>query len=397
MDPFAVKPVVGAQLDPGDVVGRDTLILRALELLDSGNNLIINDPRRIGKTCVLDRLVNSPGTAFEAAVKIDYEGVSTTHDFLMRTVKVLQRHAPAWKRVQGSVARFFDNAELKAAGKGAELTIKPAQSDRRPEELLQAVVDTIDADLRADDLSMIIAMDEVPLAVHNIVRQEESGPADAALLLQHLRNARKQSTNIGWIVTGSVGFHHILKMVKDGTEGMINDLLNFPLGPLQADDTWMLARCLALGIDRPLESEAQAAIHYHTDGIPYLVQALFHRIDESYPQQPITAELIADAAAAYFDDRDSSRANDHFLNRIDIYFPASLRGAATAMLDLIAENESATAAELIEVGSCHGLDRDDFRSVRNLLVDDHYLIETGGTLSWRYPVLGRLWKQRRLG
>ena len=51
--------------------------------------------------------------------------------------------------------------------------------------------------------------------------------------------------------------------------------------------------------------------------------------------------------------------------------------------------------QIAQVGSARttGVDADD--RLIDLLIDDHYLIEREGFLSWRYDVLRRIWVHRR--
>lgn len=398
VEPYAIAPVVGAQLDPASVVGRDALIAKILDGLRAGNNFHCASPRRFGKTCVLDRLVHDPGDGF-IALKIDYEGVPTAQQFLLRTASALRDHAPLWQRIKMSpIWRIFSVEGTVDVIPGAELKVAESQEHRSPQELLEALLAGVSKQLAEDDEVLIVAMDEVPLAVQNIVESGETGPAEAALLLQHLRNARKNARHIRWIVTGSVGFHHVLGRVRNGTEGMINDLADLPVGPLASDDAIFLAHCLALGIERTLAAAAESAVVYETDGIAYLVQALFHHINNhSGRTGPISAQEISSSASDYFENRDASRANDHFLNRIETYYPKGLHASAWAVLDSAAADlEAGTSiAEATETAMVAGVVAEEFLGLQNLLIDDHYLHQHAGRLRWRYPVLGRLWVLRR--
>ena len=54
---LSLEPQIGGTLDPKLVVGRDELVLEILGLLRKRTNVLITDPRRIGKTSVLGRIV----------------------------------------------------------------------------------------------------------------------------------------------------------------------------------------------------------------------------------------------------------------------------------------------------------------------------------------------------
>lgn len=68
-------------MDPNDLVGRDATVDEMRQLLARGVDIVINDPRRMGKTCLLDRFAHLT-TAPWTTVKIDYEGVATADEFL---------------------------------------------------------------------------------------------------------------------------------------------------------------------------------------------------------------------------------------------------------------------------------------------------------------------------
>ena len=84
-------------------------------------------------------------------------------------------------------------------------------------------------------------------------------------------------------------------------------------------------------------------------------------------------------------DRDESRAVTHLVTRLDPLYGDRVT-AAEALLDRIAMEERVGTADLkSEAGD--GL-LDD-------LIDDHYLLERRGVVTWRYEVLRRIWAHRR--
>lgn len=212
------------------------------ELLARGVDIVINDPRRMGKTCLLDRFAYLTRPPW-ATVKIDYEGVQAAEEFLRRTIDGLRAHEGFRSRVIESVKSFMDNVEVGAG----PLKVNVAFQSRLPSELLNDAIVRIDERLNGDE-RLVVALDEVPLAIENIARSEN--PLSADTLLQSLRRLRQNTKRIRWIVTGSVGFHHVLRMAGT-TEGAINDLVNVPCGPLDQ----LCARELATMLFRGIEAD----------------------------------------------------------------------------------------------------------------------------------------------
>jgi len=368
-----LRPQPGSTIDPRNAVGRDAVTTRARNEMLAANNLCVNDPRRMGKTVWLDLFCQQPGDGFDV-VKIDYEGVHTVEEFLIRTVTALGTHRSLPAKAFTKLKALFDEVEL-AAG---PVSIKAGVSTRAPTDLLDETIRSVDAHL-PDDVLLVLAMDEVPIAIANIARGE--GPDAAHRLLQTLRGLRRTGSRLRWIMCGSVGFHHILRQCG-ATEGVINDLVNLPLGPLEATEARELGQRLLLGIKRDGGEDVVSALVEHSGAIPYLLHALAHRLEEA-GTGPVSAGDVTAAFGDFMDDRDDSRAVTHLLTRLTPLYGDDAP-AAEAILDRVAVDVSTRTTDLAA----------DTRLI-DALIDDHYLTEHDRIVSWRYDVLRRIWMHRR--
>lgn len=373
MEPLLPQP--GSPIDPRNAVGRAATTARARAELLGANNLGLTDPRRMGKTVWLDLFCAGPGDGL-AAVKIDYEGVRTSDEFLLRTVTVLGAYRSLPRQASAKLKALFDGVGVEAPGL---IKVNVGVSTRTATDLLAETVRSVDDHLGPDDAVLVIAMDEVPLAIGNIAGNE--GPEAANQLLQALRGLRRRGSRLRWIVCGSIGFHHVLRRCG-ATEGVLNDLVNLPLGPLEPADATQLAQRLFLGIGRPADEAAVDALVDRSGRIPYLIHALAHRLHDAGTGS-VTAADVGQAFAGFMDDRDGSRAVTHLLTRLDPLYGARAR-AAERILDRVAMDVSLDTAGLEANGNL----LDD-------LVDDHYLVERDRRMSWRYDVLRQIWVHRR--
>ncbi len=327
----------------------------------------------MGKTVWLDLFCAHPGDGL-VAVKIDYEGVRTSEEFLLRTVAALHAHRSLPSQTVTKLRAMFNGVEVSAG----PITVKSGISTRTPTVLLAETNRSVDAH-HEDGILFVIAMDEVPIALANVASNE--GPAAANQLLQTLRELRRGESKLRWIVCGSIGFHHILRRC-DATEGAVNDLVNLPLGPLEASEARELAERLLLGIQRDAEEDAVAALVEHSGCIPFLIHALAHRLYDA-GTGPVSAGAVVNAFTEFMDDRDDSRAVTHLVTRLDPLY-GERASAAEAILDWVAIEMSVDVADLhADAGLL-----DD-------LIDDHYLIQQHRTLRWRHDVLRRMWVHRR--
>ena len=365
MDPLQPQP--GSTIDPRNAVGRDRVTERARNELRGGNNLSLNDPRRMGKTVWLDLFCDEPGDGF-LAVKIDFEGVRTSEEFLLRAVGALSRHRNVPQQALTKLKALFDGVEV--SGSVSVVSVKVGVSTRAPTDLLEQTIRSVEDHLD-DDVLLVIAMDEVPIAMGNIAVNEDADAANQ--LLQTLRSLRRQGSRIRWIVCGSVGFHHVLRQCN-ATEGVVNDLVSLPLGPLTGIEAEELVRRLLLGIKRDADDAAVAAMLDHSGSIPFLIHALAHRLNDA-DVGPVSAEDVATAFTQFMDDRDGSRAVTHLVTRLDPLYGEDT-AAAEALLDRVAMDGPTDV---------RNLSAED--ALLNHLIDDHYLVEqrSSGALALRRP------------
>lgn len=257
----AITPQPGSARDPRNFVGRERTTETATRKLLNGSNLLLNDPRRMGKTYWLSYFAET--TRDFDPVLIDYEGVRTREEFLLRTVEALRKNHHFGNRYLETLKAFFDNFDT-TFGSGP-VKVKVALQHQSPAKLL---ADALVAVSENSPTTVLICMDEVPLALLGIAGAE--GPESAREVLHTLRLLRQNLGNVRWIVAGSVGFHHVLTACGT-TEGDINDLDSLPLGPLTSLEGEELAARLLLGIGRDVDQGTVNRLVERTGAIPYLL------------------------------------------------------------------------------------------------------------------------------
>lgn len=377
MKPIPPQPG-SAQNDLTHFVGRATTSRLASRKLGNGVNLLLNDPRRLGKTYWLRHFVAS--TDDYLAVFIDYEGVSTREEFMLRTVEALRKTAGLGKNFGRLLTALFENVEVGAGPLKVRIAVQQQGAARLLESTLKAAAESASR-------PVLICMDEVPVSILAIARNE--GPEAARELLQTLRALRQSEGRIRWIIAGSVGFHHVL--VECGTtEGDINDLVNLPLGPLPEGEATELAERLLLGIERTSSDGAVGRMVELTGGIPILLHQIAATLDGG--SGLVTTTEVDTAFEDFIDDEDEFRGFVHLVTRLDAYY-----GTDVALAQAILDSTLSRTNDLMEVGAL-GLDQPDnprLETVLTKLAGDHYLERRGTRVRWRYPVLQYIWARRR--
>ena len=112
LDPIVPQP--GSDRDPAHFVGRVETTTRARERLAAGANLLLTDPRRMGKTFWMHTFA-AQEKGFRCYV-IDYESVSTVEDFLIRTGEELVKNKALPENALRSLKKIFDNVDIEFSG-----------------------------------------------------------------------------------------------------------------------------------------------------------------------------------------------------------------------------------------------------------------------------------------
>ena len=386
-----IQPQPGSANDPKDFVGRTTTDERASRYLNTGQNLLLSDPRRMGKTYWMSHF-GIVTTDFRP-IHVNYEGTQTTTEFLLRTVEALRTSSSLPQQVRRILAGFFEHFDGAEVGIPGVVSIKVGARPLGPTGLLTEVVKTLG---QSSGKPWLIFMDEVPMAVHNIavntdseeVKKGHAGPQAAGTLLQTLRRLRTDVPSVRWVVAGSIGFHHVLHEA-DSTEGVLNDLTDLPFGPLDDADAAELAQRLLAGINRSPELDTVETMTACTGGIAYFIHALAQQIQDGGKTGPLTAEEVAKTWQSYIGNRDTGGPATHLLSRVDDYYGGDAE-LALEMLDALASGPKTTRDLRADFGG-----KEHFVTVLDLLIRDHYLAQQDGLVAWRYEVLRRIWAQRR--
>lgn len=385
MDPIPPQP--GSKCDPRNFVGRGDVTERAERRLSRGTNLLLTDPRRMGKSSWITHFCAT--TKLFSPVYIDYQGVRSCEEFLVRTAEALAREANIPGRARRALGAFFDNIGLEEVKVGP-VAVKVGVRSMSATALLTNVVMSVNE--HAVDRPVLVCMDEVPWAVRNI-SVDESAQA-ASELLQTLRTLRQNAANLRWLLCGSIGFHHVLRQ-SNATVGDINDLDKLKFGPLRGKEALELAHRLLLGARREPSLEAVSALAATCDGIPFLMHKVASLIEENDSSGLVDAAEVERTFDDFVEDRDGSMAATHLLERLDTNYGLNT-DLARSLLDIVAVAIDTVPFDALVAAHDH----ERIRSVVDSLVDDHYLVDARDTegrslLSWRYLVLREIWIRRR--
>ena len=386
-----VRPMAittGGQLDLVDVAGRDATIARWWADLEQGS-LRLNEPRRLGKSAALALMVSRPPAGWQA-VYTSFQDINTVADMVATTLTSLAGLRGRGVRIADRVKQYLSGFSVEMAG--AAVTLNPAFA-RRPLDALTAALDDVIEHLDGEQL--LLAWDEVPDMVRGIRLRE--GEAAAREMLLGLRRYLDGSggRRIRWIMTGSVGFHHVLHDLP-GTDSLVNNLGSAVLGPLDPGWARWLAASLYAGAGVAVDAAALDQAAVITDGIPFLIQHLAKFARDSRLTSVIGVDLQIHLDA-YASSEDRSQQLTPMLTRLSDYYGDDAEVAEWLLDRIAAAPRSRT--ELVASAGAMTLPSDSrLRRILTNLKLDHYLEQDLGgpaRFHWKYPALARFWRTRR--
>lgn len=281
---MAISNKVGPPVTGEDFYGRSKELALAHEFLDTNHSLVLSAPRRIGKSSFAKKLVEDKKSDGWTCVYIDLEGIQSQDEFLNTLISKFDK-SKIWSQAAEAAGGFI--SRLLEGVKG----IGPVKLDfSRPEvsqNLFTSLSDAID-----HTMNTLIVIDELPLFL-NIIDKEDPSHKNAGFLLNWFRSLRQVSgTKIRWIFCGSVGLQNFTSMRN--LSMTINDMVYFDFDALSQEEAEGLILALSDSLDISINGKT---VQYILDKIewyiPYFIQLLFTTI-KNYPdaKNGITEELV---------------------------------------------------------------------------------------------------------
>ena len=280
------------QVSPAGVVGRDRLIQRIWQRLSEKSVRFLAE-RRVGKTSVLKKMAAEPPPGFHP-IFLDLEKVHSTDRFvevLLGELKSLMSTKDQTANVFRDILTMFGGTEVGGMVKIPELGKRDWQ---------EAVEKTFRAICANNPATLFVLMfDELPYMLQSIAIQDtKAGATDnfALAILDTLRAARQENTNMRMIFCGSVGLHHVLATLRGDVHASqpVNDMPAVEIHPLQMQDAVQLTKDL-MNKEKvnvtPEQMEAVAnRIAQQTDCVPFYIERVVSRLAEQ--DEPVVESSV---------------------------------------------------------------------------------------------------------
>lgn len=238
-------------------------------------NLHLNEPRRIGKTSLLVAMEAAPPTGWHV-VNQSFQGVATTAGLVALALSGIATHRTIRSKARDTAKRYLGAAQVQVAtDEGMTFGLAFAFKEE-PLKALETALCDVERSLGKDRL--LLAWDEVPDMI-TAIADAEGDPAARQVLgvLRRLRQEGAQRAGrIRWLLTGSVGFHHVTRRL--GRDDLLADLDHLELGPIERRWSEHLCERLLRGAGFDPSVEAVNSLADVSGGLPVVAHLVASQV-----------------------------------------------------------------------------------------------------------------------
>ena len=398
-----MKANPGGEIAPEEVIGRDRLIQRLWETLDSQSVVLVAE-RRVGKSSINKKMVAEPPGNLLTVYR-DVEGITTPIEFVEAVYRDVAEHLNVLKRTAGRVSALLKQL---AGGEIGGLVKFPEAAVAHWKPLLERTLEDL---AEHQDCLVVLFWDELPSMLKNIAAN--SGERVAMEILDTLRGLRQMHGRLRMVYSGSIGLHHVTAALRDAGHGnpATNDMRIIEVPELALEDACFLAGELLDGEQLQCEDRNATAesIARATDRIPYYIHSVVAAMKDrgNVAGTKLAEQIVAEALV---DDHDRWNLH-HYRDRLKGYYGEDRLPVVLALLDELAAAKrpvkfdrlcSSLATALTPdasptAGQILGGDRELLRGILTLLQRDHYVRRQPdkGTYGFRFPLIQRWWRIHR--
>lgn len=390
--PLSLKVRTGAIVQWGDFFPRPAVTDDLWERIDAGS-VLLEAPRRVGKSSLLKELLNHPRRGWRCAY-VDVQdaagpGTPPEAQLVGKILEALHQIDPgAAKKIAfgNGVVGFFRNFDSIGA-------VKFVREIGAGWEERGAAIVTALASQRVGKDRVVVMVDELPYFLAGLQRQDpDQAEGRIRHVLDWLRRIRMAHLNLHWVFAGSIGLDAFCARL--GLTGTLNDLSPFRLPPLKREELESLVAALELGQGLGLELEARH-LFMETLGdwpIPFFVQLLFqHSMEQCEMRDVLRREHVAQGRTSMLTRRNSSMA--HWEQRLQETFDQEAHSWVHLILAQAAKADQGLSLQAVQnLGIAHGL-AGDLNAILQTLEHDGYLVRDGDRYRFQSSLLREWWRR----
>jgi hypothetical protein len=400
-----MKNITGNPVTHKDYLKTRLFLVKELKRLLRKCSVIIEAPRRFGKTSVIKEFLRQENARKEEkrefnVLFLDLEGEETVSDFCLKLFKELLNLYRLRKKIDvlNKILGNTWNAIAARLGKiklpGFEIELREITGDYTFPGWKEKITPMI-THLNSFDRKTIFVFDEFPDMLMNFKRKQEKldykNTADSfTAWLRSLRQIQQEGCKYQFVFCGSI--HLRITLEEIGISKRINDLEPFVIPPINSSDARLLIECLAKKYKLKIEEAGIAfMVEKITGGSLYygqiFVKALRETGDKNFP--PDKVNTIYEAVL-----RRGNHDLNHYHSRLEEYLSPGENECSKVVLKHLCSGP-AHEKEIYDLLLYEKCPYEQFQSVVNRLIYEGYItrdMHDNGNLRFVAPILKDWWK-----
>ena len=309
--------------------GRNTEVDEIYRHFTAGQDLHMPGPRRLGKSFLLDRLVDAGPEHGWRTIKIELAGISDPASCYARLSEAIGASLPAMHKIKIWLAQHAHQvfSSSKPAGSSLPQHLLTHDSEGHLERLLVSLAD--------EPQPLAILLDELPIFLNALHHKGPDGVAQAREFMNTLSRVRDKARHVRWLITGSIGIDPLARFGQ--YQGALAKYTLYRLAPLtagQAKDLLQDSATDGLFIHRQriTDAEAQALIEQTGWLSAFYLLELAQRLRGAPCENAAqAAQQVENAAAELLGDANSNTFST-WEEHLRKHYPDPQRGQAFALL-----------------------------------------------------------------
>ena len=288
---------------------------------------------------------------------------------------------------------YIDRGKLKALEVLETYMSKVKHKDveyKQEKNWKDALADAIKSVCSKTDKRVVFLWDELPYMLQNIYNMDKKNETqDALALVDTLRALDNEIKNLRFVFTGSIGLHHIAKVITDGSNSEpFNNLDRIELKPLTKEyaEEMIINLFEEEKVNYNSDEKIVNLIYSECDGVPFYMEKIIKRLGVKEGIDSIDYDMVKDEIELMIVDHQNELEMEHFVKRLKIYYDSIVKDIddneiKTSDIAKVLLNYFAGENELLTLEDCFRHTKTRFAidnpeivaNILELLVKDYYL------------------------
>lgn len=385
------------------IYGRDKIVEVIQQRLEDKSIIFVAE-RRIGKTTVLD-LLRERHSDDCIMVYRDLEKIKSVEELENEVYKSIKEYISLLDRTKLRSVKNLEDFLSRFKHKDVEY-----RQEKNWKELFENSIRNV---CDNTDKRVVFLWDELPYMLQNVYKKDiEDSTQNALDIVDILRTLDSEVKNLRFVFTGSIGLHHIAKVITRGSNSEpFNKLDRIELKPLIKEyaEEMIVFNLEKERVNYASDNNIVELIFNECDAVPFYMERVIKRLGVK-DEDLITYDMVKDEIKLMIVDSKNELEMEHFVTRLEIYYDESIKDIEgneirTSQIAKLLIDQFASVDEPLTLEECFRYLKTKFaiddpgivKNIIDLLVKDYYItVNKNQEYVFTFSIIKRWWFQNEV-